>query len=46
MAKKLVKKGKLTTRIGKPFSVEGMDLEKANDLLREKILELMQKEEK
>lgn len=40
------KKGKLTTRIGKPFSVEGMDLEQANKLLREKILELMQKEEK
>lgn len=40
------KKGKLTTRIGKPFSVEGMDLEKANKLLRKKILDLMQKEEK
>ncbi len=36
------KKGKLTTRIGKPFSVQGMDLEKANELLREKILELME----
>ncbi len=40
------KKGKLTTRIGEPFSVEGMDLEKANKLLRQKILNLMQKEEK
>lgn len=36
------KKGNLVTRIGKPFSVQDMDLEKANDLLREKILELMQ----
>ena len=35
------KKGKLTTRIGKPFSVSNMDLESANDLLREKILKLM-----
>ena len=32
------KKGKLTTRIGKPFSVQGMDLEEANKLLRDKIL--------
>ncbi len=39
------RKGKLTTRIGKPFSVKGMDLEEANKLLREKILKLMQKEE-
>ena len=37
------KKGKLTTRIGKPFSVSGMDLEQANSVLREKILKLMQK---
>ena len=37
------KKGKLTTRIGKPFSVSDMDLEDANNLLREKILKLMQK---
>jgi len=37
------KKGKLTTRIGKPFSVSGMDLEQANNVLREKILKLMQK---
>ena len=35
------KKGKLTTRIGKPFSVKDMDLEAANALLREKILKLM-----
>ncbi len=40
------KKGNLVTRIGKPFSVQNMDLEKANDLLREKILELMQIKEK
>ncbi len=40
------KKGNLVTRIGKPFSVKGMNLEEANDLLREKILNLMQKEEK
>jgi 1-acyl-sn-glycerol-3-phosphate acyltransferase len=40
------KKGKLTTRIGKPFSVKGMDLEDANKLLRKKILELMQIKEK
>lgn len=36
------KKGKLVTRIGKPFSVQDMNLEKANTILREKILELMQ----
>jgi 1-acyl-sn-glycerol-3-phosphate acyltransferase len=35
------KKGKLTTRIGKPFSVANMDLEEANDVLRQKILKLM-----
>lgn len=40
------RKGKLTTRIGKPFSVKGMNLESANKLLREKILKLMQKEDK
>ena len=39
------KKGKLTTRIGKPFSVKDMELKEANDILREKILKLMQKEE-
>lgn len=39
------KKGKLTTRIGKPFKVEGMDLEKANDILRQKILKLMKNNE-
>ena len=37
------KKGKLTTRIGKPFSVGDMDLDEANRVLREKILKLMQK---
>ncbi|MBR4178312.1 MAG: 1-acyl-sn-glycerol-3-phosphate acyltransferase [Bacilli bacterium] len=37
------KKGKLTTRIGEPFSVKDMDLEEANALLREKILKLMKK---
>ena len=35
------KKGKLTARIGKPFSVANMDLEEANDVLRQKILKLM-----
>lgn len=40
------KKGNLTTRIGKPFSINGMKLEDANKLLREKILELMQEKEK
>lgn len=40
------KKGNLVTKIGKPFSIKGMDLESANKLLREKILELMQQEEK
>ena len=37
------KKGKLVCKIGKPFSVNDMDLEKANDTLRAKILKLMQK---
>lgn len=37
------KKGKLTTRIGKPFSVKDLELEEANELLRKKILKLMQK---
>ena len=37
------KKGKLVTRIGKPFSVKDMELEEANSILREKILKLMQK---
>ena len=37
------KKGKLTTRIGKPFNVSDMDLEEANKVLREKILKLMKK---
>lgn len=35
------KRNQLITRIGKPFSVKDMDLESANKLLREKILELM-----
>lgn len=35
------KKGNLTTRIGKPFSVSGMSLEEANDVLRQKIIKLM-----
>ena len=38
--------GNLVCRIGKPFSIEGMDLEEANDVLRSKILKLMQKEDK
>ena len=37
------KKGNLVTRIGVPFSVKDMELEDANNLLREKILKLMQK---
>lgn len=37
------KKGKLTTRIGKPIDIKDMELEDANELLRKKILELMQK---
>lgn len=36
------RKGNLTTRIGKPFSVKDMSLEEANELLKEKILDLMQ----
>ncbi len=38
------KKGKLVCKIGKPFSIDGMNLEQANDLLRQKILKLMQKD--
>ena len=37
------KKGKLTTRIGKPIDISGMNLDDANKLLRKKILELMKK---
>lgn len=37
------KKGNLVCTIGKPFSVADMDLETANNVLREKILNLMQK---
>ena len=37
------KKGKLTTRIGKPIDISGMSLEEANKILRKNILELMQK---
>ncbi len=37
------KSGHLTTRIGVPFSVKDMELEEANQLLRKKILKLMQK---
>lgn len=40
------KSGKLTTRIGKPISVSNMDLEEANELLRQKILKLMKNKEK
>ncbi len=36
------KKNQLITRIGKPLDIKGMDLESANRLLREKIIELMQ----
>lgn len=36
------KKGKLITKIGKPFDISGMSLEDANKLLRKKILQLMQ----
>lgn len=39
------KKGNLTTKIGKPFSVEGKSLDEANKILRQKILKLMQKDE-
>ena len=35
------RKGNLVCRIGKPFSVSDMELEDANELLREKILKLM-----
>ena len=35
------KRGKITTRIGKPFSVKDLELEEANSILREKILKLM-----
>ena len=35
------KDGHLVTRIGKPFSVNNMSLEEANELLRKKILKLM-----
>ena len=38
--------GNLVCRIGKPFSIEGMDLEEANNVLRSKILKLMQKDDK
>ena len=38
------KKGDLVTRIGEPFSVEDMDSDKANKVLREKILKLMKNE--
>ena len=37
------KKGKLTTRIGKPIDVSNMELEEANELLRKNILKLMKK---
>lgn len=40
------KDGNLTTRIGKPFKVNDMNLEEANEVLRKKILTLMQKSEK
>ena len=42
---KYTRDGNLTTRIGKPFSVNDMSLEDANKLLRKKILKLMQKSE-
>lgn len=35
------RRNQLITRIGKPFSVKDMDLESANKLLKEKIIELM-----
>ena len=35
------RKGNLVCRIGKPFSVKDMELEEANQVLREKILKLM-----
>lgn len=37
------KKGQLITKIGKPIDISNMDLESANKLLRNKILELMGK---
>jgi 1-acyl-sn-glycerol-3-phosphate acyltransferase len=37
------KKGKLTTRIGKPIDVSDMSLEEANEVLRKNILKLMKK---
>ena len=37
------KKGKLTTRIGKPIDISNMELEEANELLRKNILKLMKK---
>ena len=37
------KKGQLITNIGKPIDISNMDLESANELLRNKILELMKK---
>lgn len=37
------KKGNLVTRIGKPFSVNDLELEEANAVLREKITKLMKK---
>ncbi len=40
------KKGQLITRIGKPINVKNMDLKKANAILRQNILDLMQKSEK
>ena len=40
------KKGQLITRIGKPINVQNMDLKDANALLRQNILDLMQKSEK
>ncbi len=40
------KKGQLITRIGKPIDVKNMDLKKANAILRQNILDLMQKKEK
>ena len=40
------KRGTLVARIGKPIDIKDMELEEANNLLREKILKLMQNEEK
>lgn len=36
----------LTVRIGKPFKITNMELEEANELLKNKILELMEKNNK